>query len=123
MSNLGGPVRAGPGMRGGNNSELDGESEDEYLKSEGYYPPGSTSRRPEPHRHHNSDAGGSHEDDHVRSTYYVRYSAGPGDRYRQNPRHYPERAAPPTLSRATTARTSMFHVTERQEMHENRSRI
>jgi hypothetical protein len=106
-------------MRGGNNSELDGESEDEYLKSEGYYAPGSTPRRPEHHRHHNSDAGGIHEDDHVRSTY-VRC---PGDHYRQNPRHYPERAAPPTLSRATTARTRMFHVTERQDMHEKRSRI
>jgi hypothetical protein len=104
-------------MRGGINPELDGESEDEYSESESHYAPGSTSRRSEHHRHHNSDAGGIHEDDHVRC------SAGPGDRYCRIPGHYPEIAAPPTLSTATTARTMMSHVTERQEMHENRSRI
>jgi hypothetical protein len=115
-----GPSRVGPGMRGGNNSELDGESEQGHPRPEDHYTPGSASRRPERHRPPNPDAGGIYEDDYVRPAHY---GSHPGGRFRQRPRHYPERAAPSMPVRAPTAQTGSFHLTERQKMREDESRI
>jgi hypothetical protein len=111
------PNRAGLGMRGGNNSELDGESEEEHPRPENYFTPRSTSRRPGYHRQPKPDVGGTHEDGHSR---FLFRDSDLGDHFPERSRHYPQEAAPPMPARGI--HSGVFRLTERQQLREDESR-
>lgn len=107
--------RVGAGLRGGYNSELDGESEEERPRTQDYRQ--GFRRKP------NSDAEGVDEDERDRPSIRSPNHSSSSSSYRhRSSRHYPESATSSMPARAPIASSGSFHLTKRQRLREDESK-
>lgn len=115
-------------MRGGYNSDLDGEDGELHVGSTDRAARDYNLRRPGPQAQPHADAGGTHEQGHD-----IPHVTPPGPRsdhttsgsdQRRGPsRHYFHPAAPPMPQSAPTVQSGRFYLTKRQKLRENESRL
>jgi hypothetical protein len=127
MYDPGEPVRAGPGMRGGYNSDLDGDGEASRTRPTDRYFNGYNMNlhlpRPGPQRRPHPDTGGTHEGGHDIPHVPPPNPRSDSDNHRRRPsRHHFQPAAPPLLAGAPTVQSGCFFSTKRQKMREDESR-